>query len=207
MIKRAIKRKIFSFLNKILNEDITYDNNLYEVNFKANSSKIRSPTQVQGGKYISIGNNSVIGKYSWVGALEEYSGILYSPKVVIGNNVNIGNFACITAIDRITVGDNCLISEHVYISDHAHGLNASKDMPIVAQPLYSKGAVIIGNDCFLGLRVSILPGVKLGQHCIVGAHSLVNNSFPAYSMIAGSPAKLIKKFSFELNKWVPVINN
>jgi lipopolysaccharide O-acetyltransferase len=207
MIKKAIKRKIFSILNNILNEDISYSNNLYQINFKSNSGKIKSPTQVQGGKYICVGSTSVIGKYSWIGALQEYSGFLYSPQILIGDNVNIGNFACITAIDKITIGDNCLISEHVYMSDHAHGLKASKDIPIVEQPLYSKGEVIIGNNCFIGLRVSILPGVQLGEHCIVGAHSLVNNSFPAYSMIAGSPAKLIKKYSFELNKWIPVINN
>jgi lipopolysaccharide O-acetyltransferase len=61
--------------------------------------------------------------------------------------------------------------------------------------------VEIGNECFLGVRVSIMPGVTLGNHCVVGAHSVVTRSFPDFSMVAGVPARLIRTFDFCKGQW------
>jgi acetyltransferase-like isoleucine patch superfamily enzyme len=72
------------------------------------------------------------------------------------------------------------------------------------QKLAHKGEVRLGPNCFIGYHAIILPGVQLGAHCIVGANSVVTKSFPAYCMIAGVPAKLIKKYSYKVNKWLPI---
>ena len=95
------------------------------------------------------------------------------------------------------------LSEYVYITDNAHGLHPERG-PIMKQPLESKGPVHIGRNCFLGFRVSIMPGVTLGEHCVVGANSVVTRSFPAYSMVAGMPAKLIKVFDHSKKGWICV---
>lgn len=160
------------------------------------------PNQIDGGEFIKMGDSSSIGHSAWLGAFDSYLDQIFKPKLTIGNHVRIGNYACITCIDEITIEDGCLFSEYSYISDHYHGFDPSLDKIPAMQPLHSKGHVKIGQNTFVGYRVTILSGVTLGRNCVVGAHSVVTNSFPDYSMIAGVPAKLIKTYSFSENKWI-----
>ena len=92
----------------------------------------------------------------------------------------------------------------MYITDHVHGFNPEGGL-VREQPLVCKGDVIVGAHSFIGYRVSILSGVHLGKHCVVGANSVVTRSFPDYSMIAGIPARLLKRYSLETHTWVSEI--
>jgi acetyltransferase-like isoleucine patch superfamily enzyme len=163
-------------------------------------SFIERPRRIDGPQYIAMGDRSSIGKFCWVGALNSYAGISYSPKIVLGDDVHIGRYVCITAINSVVIENGCLLSEHVYISDHAHSINPEHGL-LADRPLVSKGRVLIGADTFVGYRACILPGVTLGRGCVVGANSVVTRSFPDYSMIAGCPARLIKTYSQELKAW------
>lgn len=159
------------------------------------------PKTLDGAQYIEINENSSIGHSSWLGAFDKYLNQSFDPKIIISNNVRIGNYACITAIDEILIRDGCLISEYVYISDHYHGFDPELNLSPNDQPLFSKGKVEIGENSFIGYRATILSGVKLGKNCVVGSHSVVTKSFPDCSMIAGSPARLIKTYDFESKRW------
>lgn len=72
----------------------------------------------------------------------------------------------------------------------SHGY-ANPNIPINQQEGYEK-EIIIGNDCWIGTRVVILPGVHIGDHCIIGANSVVTRSFPNNCTIGGVPAKILK---------------
>jgi acetyltransferase-like isoleucine patch superfamily enzyme len=74
----------------------------------------------------------------------------------------------------------------------------------MSQPLHSKGPIVIGPDCFLGYRAVIMPGVTLGRHCVVGANAVVTRSFPDFSMVVGSPARLIKRYDPQSREWVTI---
>lgn len=82
----------------------------------------------------------------------------------------------------------------ILITDNSHGLSDIKQMDVAPNycPLYSKGPVIIEDNVWIGEKTSILPGVHIGQGSIIGANSVVTKDVPAYSVVAGNPAKIIK---------------
>jgi acetyltransferase-like isoleucine patch superfamily enzyme len=154
-------------------------------------SYIYRPRRIDGAQFIRIGAHSTVDRFGWLSALDSYAGVQFHPEIFLGNDVHIGRYCCITAISNVVIEDGCLLSEHVYVSDHGHGMDPQEGL-LVEQKLVSKGPVSIGAHTFVGYRACILPGVILGKHCIVGANSVVTHSFPDFSVVAGSPAKLIK---------------
>jgi lipopolysaccharide O-acetyltransferase len=198
-LKRKLVGYLSIFFQKIEPKYYTAGNSLgIKIGF---NSCFEKPKILDGAEYIEIKENTNIGHSAWLGAFDKYSNQLFEPKIVFSNNVRVGNYACITAIDEIVIKDGCLLSDYVYISDHYHGFDPTVNLSPKDQPLFSKGKVEIGENTFIGYRATILSGVKLGKNCVVGSHAVVTKSFPDYSMIAGSPARLIKTFDFENNRW------
>lgn len=147
-----------------------------------------------------FGKNVAIGKYSYFLPVTEYAGIKYTPTIKIGNRCGIGirnSFACIKSIE---IGDDVLFAGYVHITDHSHGYE-DPSIPIVKQPLISKGGVKIGNQCWLGFACEILSGVTIGDHSVVAARAVVTKDVPAYSIVAGNPARVIKKYNFDTKTW------
>jgi galactoside O-acetyltransferase len=105
----------------------------------------------------------------------------------VGMNSILNGFAA-----KLTIGFNVSIAQNVNIMVDS-GPNASPSLQRLF-PL-EKGPVYIGNNCWIGASAIIMPNVKLGEFCIVAANSYVNKSFPAFSVIGGSPAKLIRNLN------------
>ena len=61
--------------------------------------------------------------------------------------------------------------------------------------IYSKGPVIIGNNVWIGDKVTICPNVTIGDGAIIGANSVVTKDVPAFSIVAGSPVRIIKQLN------------
>ncbi len=113
----------------------------------------------------------------------------------IGNNSYVGMNSIINGFAaKIKIGEHVSIAQNVNIMADS-GPNASLKMQKVF-PLI-KGSVIIGDHSWIGANAVIMPNVEVGEFCIIAANSYVNKSYPSYSIIGGTPAKLIRKLTQE----------
>lgn len=112
--------------------------------------------------------------------------------VKIGNNVGLGThgyYGC--GVGFLEIGDNTIFGNYVSIHPETHNFTDSQ-IPIREQGVCSRGGVVIGSNCWIGAKVTILDGTKIGNNCIVAAGAVVRGEFPDNVMIAGVPAKIIK---------------
>lgn len=116
--------------------------------------------------------------------------------VRFGSRCFLNSFVHIACAQLVEFGDDVLLASHVFISDHSHGSYKGIEPSLLSTAPNSRelitSPVSIGDRCWIGEGVCILPGVTLGAGCIVGAGSVVTQSFPDNSIIAGVPARLIR---------------
>jgi acetyltransferase-like isoleucine patch superfamily enzyme len=107
-------------------------------------------------------------------------------KIQIEGNCIIGRKNVFLSRGGIKIGKNCLFSGNSFLITQSHELE-SENFDTVVKPIE------VGNNCWIGTNATILPGVKLGEGCVVGASAVVTKSFPPYSVIVGNPAKKVKE--------------
>lgn len=163
--------------------------------FRQMDGFINYAISLTGGKYISIGKYSVIGRDTILQAWDSYQGKKLTPSIIIGKKVRIGEGSHITAISDIVIGDGVQTGRRVLISDNSHGESHNQEermLPVAERPLSTKGKIIIGNNVWLGDNVVVLSGVTIGDGAIIGANAVVTKDVPAFSTVVGIPAKLLK---------------
>lgn len=165
---------------------------------------IRFPFDVRNKKWIKIGKNFTCG----VGCrLETHPDKTkkITPLLIIGDNVQINDYVHIVSKEKVIIGNNVLMASKIFISDLNHGNYSSEfqDSPLTPpnKRMLSSAPVIIKENVWLGEFVSVLPGVTIGKGTIVGANSVVSKSLPPNVIAVGSPAKPIKMFNLDLQKW------
>ena len=189
MICRNVKLIIVEIYNKIL----------FKAYFFAHSGLLRKPLHCQGIKFLHIGSNVTIDKGS---RIDCYKNNDFIPNLSIGSNTMISyNFTCLCSTE-LKIEENVLIASNVLITTENHG-NIPGDISYLNQKLISK-PILIKRNAWIGEKTVILPGLTIGEWSIVGANSVVTKSIPAYSIAVGNPAKVIKQFDFNTNKWVAI---
>lgn len=152
-----------------------------------------------GEQHITIGKNTHIGDYGRLTAYDYYQHThqRFTPQIIIGNNCSIGYQSHITAINSIVIGNNVLMGPRVLITDNAHGESTQEvlQIPPSKRKLHSNGGVNIRDNVWIGEGAMIMPNVQIGEGAIIACNSVVTTDIPAYSIAAGSPAKIIKSFN------------
>ncbi|MDT8303282.1 MAG: acyltransferase [Sedimentisphaerales bacterium] len=110
-------------------------------------------------------------------------------ELIVGPGTYIGQFSVICARKKIIIGKDCLIAEHVTIRDQDHRFGPgllTKDAGFTSSP------VEIGDNVWIGAKVTITKGVTIGDHSVIGANSVVTKKIPPKAIAVGSPAKVIR---------------
>lgn len=165
-----------------------------------NESIIKYPWRIWNKNRIEIGKNVFIAENSFLAVSKSFKDQKFSPILKFGDNVSVGSNLFVSCIDNITIESGVILSDRVFISDHAHEYE-NITIPIKNQPLKKEGAVLIKSGAFVGVNAVIMPGVTIGKNSVIGASSVVSHSVPNYSVAAGIPAKLIKKYDIKSKKW------
>lgn len=166
----------------------------------------RFPLVVRGREYIDFGEHITTGVGCRFDCFSENKGEI---KLFFGKDVQINDYVHIVAMNSITIGNNVLMASHVFISDNSHGsykCNFQDSDPRIppTEREYISAPVRIGNNVWIGEGVCIMPGVCIGDGCVIGAHSIVSKSIPDYTVAVGAPAKVVKKYNFNINHWEKV---
>ena len=158
-----------------------------------------------------------LAHFKWLFSLFAYYLINYvrgRRKIRIGKDTNIHPTAMIREGEFITIGDHCLINHNnliqagksksgtITIGDYVHtGANVmmiafnhgfyTRDIPTKQQD-YLEAPIVIGNDVWIGGGSIILAGVTIGDGAVIAAGAVVNKDVPAYTIVGGVPAKVLK---------------
>lgn len=182
--------------------------------FKYFDGHLTGNVYVRGGKYISIGYQTLVEDGVRFLASDSRGEQHFKPEITIGRNSVIQKNCFLSAINKIQIGDNVAVTEHTIILDNTHGdfqdnhltFNENSEIPdvflqnVFSRPLSSKGPVVIENDVHIGMFCLIMPGTVIGHHSVIAAHSVVYGKIPPYSLVAGNPAEVILTFGRKKRK-------
>ena len=122
--------------------------------------------------------------------------------LIIMSGTTIGHNVHIVAMKSVIIEKSVLVADKVFISDCSHNYEGV-EKPIKDQGIRSLSPVTIGEGSWLGENVCVC-GATVGKHCVIGANSVVTTDIPDYSVAAGSPARIVKRYDFDKQEWVKV---
>lgn len=152
--------------------------------------------QLIGINTIKIGQGSILADNVWVNDSIRNNNF----EINIGKHCNIGRGSQISAANTIEIGDYGLLAPNVYISNVNHNYS-DISTPIVYQPCKDLGELIIEENVWIGTNACIMGNISIGRGSVIGANSMVFSSIPPFSVVVGSPAKVIKLYNPKTLLW------
>lgn len=116
-------------------------------------------------------------------------GARFTKAISIGDHSGIGIDSKLYG--TVNIGNNVMMGPECYIYAYNHNTQRV-DIPMNQQGVGEERPVNIGNDVWIGSRVTILPGVRVGDGAIIAAASVVTKDVPSYAVVGGNPARVIK---------------
>lgn len=133
---------------------------------------------------ISLGDRTIVSRFAILRTKEG--------TITVGAGGGIGSHSILASTSSLVAGENLLLASCVCVLAGGQHSFDRADRPIIEQGMVSKGGVTIGNDVWVGTRATVLDGVRVGDHAVIGACSLVNRDIPAYAVAYGVPARAVR---------------
>lgn len=157
-------------------------------------SIIRCRTRLDVFPYnkFELGENSVIEDFSTIN--NGVGDVLIGDRTIIG----IGN----VIIGPVKIGNDVMFAQNIVASGLNHGYEDINLPPSIQK--VNTAQITIGDSVWIGANCTLTAGITIGKHAVIGGGSVVTKNIPDYSVAVGNPAKVIKKFNFDLNIWEKV---
>ena len=141
-----------------------------------------------------LGDGSIVEDFATVN--NGVGGVFIGARTLVG----LGN----VLIGPLRIGDDVIIAQNVVFSGLNHGyLDVSR--PIRDQPC-TTAEIVVEDEVWIGANCVITAGVRIGRHAVVAGGSVVTKDVPAYTVVAGNPARILKRYDFISSSWVRVKN-
>lgn len=138
---------------------------------------------------LEIGPNALLEPGVWITAPG-------SARVKIGTGTFLNMGVMVAAERLVEIGDHCMLANGCFVTDSSHRYD-DPQKPITWQGFESKGPTRIGDNCWLGANVVVTSGVNIGERCVVGANSVVSKDVEPFTIVAGAPAKVLRKIEYD----------
>ena len=160
-------------------------------------SRVDFPSYVVGGRGIEIAEHVQICRDARLEAHFVGSGAC---RIRIGRNTRIAPHVHIGAAELVEIGADCGIGSFTWITDHDHDTDDPTNC-VVANKRVVVAPTVLEDGVYVGERVAILRGVRIGRGSVIGTNSVVTRDVPPFSVAAGSPARVIRSFDAESRTW------
>ncbi len=163
------------------------------------NSFLDATVQVLGWRNVRIGQDCVIGEYTWLNVNHregEEAAILIEDSCFVGRR----NF--FSAARRIRLGAYCLTGTDCRFLGANH-VFTSPFVPYIKSGVTTEGVIDIGVNCWLGADVTVLGNVRIGHGSIIGACTVVTRDIPPFSLAVGNPARVLRRYDAGRGEWTP----
>ncbi len=133
---------------------------------------------------ITIGNNVFLGRNSILSCKDG--------DIELHDHANIGFNCEIFSSSKVVLEEYALLAAYCYVVGGGNYNLEKTGKPISEQPIFEDKGVLLEKNCWLGARVTVLDGVKIGHDSAIGSGALVNSEIPPFSIAVGTPAKVVK---------------
>lgn len=166
------------------------------------NSHIARRVQLIGAANIRLGENTVIAEDSWLNVNHREPGKL---AIVIGDNCFIGRRNFFSSGREIVFGDYVLTTNDCRFIGSSH-VTDNPAVPYLTSGTTASDSIHVGHNCFFGSGATVMGNVTVGHGSVLGAGAFLTASIPAFSVAVGSPARVIKRYSFAKNAWIDCAN-
>jgi acetyltransferase-like isoleucine patch superfamily enzyme len=138
---------------------------------------------------LDVGSNTLLEPNVWLTAPG-------AARIRIGSGTFLNQGVMVASHELVEIGDHCMLANGCFVSDASHRFD-DPNRPVTWQGFTSKGPTRVGDNVWCGANVVITSGVTVGDRCVIGANSVVTEDMPAYSVVAGAPARILRQITYE----------